>query len=353
MKQPVLNVRGSRSAAPAWLALLLLGGAGLTARTPARAADPPVVQMKVSEYRVTEDAGFATLVVERTGDTSVLSTVTFATSDLTTNPHADADDDYVPIRNSVFFDRGETQKEFFITTRTDALIEPDEPLKVTLSDPEGATLGARSSATLTIVDAPLFTAPQNINYSFRNTDLSLTWTDNCSNESNYEVWRKVGSDDWAKRATRPANTTTFQDNGLRKGVQYSYRVRAINQFGESAFSPVVTFTIGGGGGGGGQGKIRFNKQRVSFGQVKVGKRKGGTFQIQNVGNAAVNLEVEQPALPFYIYKNGGTFTLGKGKKRTIYVGFAPTAKGTFRDTAVVRFVDFEGSGSINLLGKGK
>jgi large repetitive protein len=69
--------------------------------------------------------------------------------------------------------------------------------------------------------------------SYKRIDLS--WTDN-GGETAFEIWRST--DPVANFVTIgqvPANTTTYKDSTLNANTKYYYRVRAINQYGESDF----------------------------------------------------------------------------------------------------------------------
>ena len=67
--------------------------------------------------------------------------------------------------------------------------------------------------------------------------IGLTWTDNSNNETAFEIWR--GTDSLGATMTTvgtvKANVTSYTDSGLNANTRYFYRVRAIGQFGESAF----------------------------------------------------------------------------------------------------------------------
>jgi hypothetical protein len=67
----------------------------------------------------------------------------------------------------------------------------------------------------------------------------LTWSDNSDNESSFEVQRSnfLGLS-WTTIATPPAGSTQHQDTGLQRNTTYSYRVRACNAAGCSAWSNV-------------------------------------------------------------------------------------------------------------------
>jgi hypothetical protein len=104
---------------------------------------------------------------------------------------------------------------------------------------------AVSAATLS--SDPIPAAPSNLSATaLSNTQVSLTWTDNSSNETGFEV----------KRATDSAFTTdvvwvgsiqgtSYSDGGLTAGTTYYYKVRAEGTAGKSAYSSAVNVTTGG------------------------------------------------------------------------------------------------------------
>jgi len=64
--------------------------------------------------------------------------------------------------------------------------------------------------------------------------ISLTWTDNSNNETAFEIYRSVSAyDNYEHIATVGANTTQYTDAGLSPDTRYFYRVKAVNQYGES------------------------------------------------------------------------------------------------------------------------
>src|SRR5258706_13720075 len=71
----------------------------------------------------------------------------------------------------------------------------------------------------------------------------LTWTDRSVDESNFLVERKTGSaGTFAQIASVPPNVVTFDDAGLSANTSYSYRVRASNSSGNSAYTNTATVT---------------------------------------------------------------------------------------------------------------
>lgn len=66
--------------------------------------------------------------------------------------------------------------------------------------------------------------------------INLAWQDNSSNESGFRIERKTGSGSYAEIAVVPANTNSFSNTGLASSVTYTYRIRAYNASGSSAYS---------------------------------------------------------------------------------------------------------------------
>jgi RHS repeat-associated protein len=74
------------------------------------------------------------------------------------------------------------------------------------------------------------------------TQINLSWTDNCTNEDKYRIERSVSGGPYSQIASLDPNTTSFQNTGLTANTAYSYRVRAYNSQGTSAWSNVFTLT---------------------------------------------------------------------------------------------------------------
>src|SRR5262249_48936706 len=74
------------------------------------------------------------------------------------------------------------------------------------------------------------------------SQITLSWVDNADNESGYQVERAVDSVNFTPIATLGANITTYSDTGLAAATTYSYRVRAFNSVGPSAYSNTATAT---------------------------------------------------------------------------------------------------------------
>ena len=73
------------------------------------------------------------------------------------------------------------------------------------------------------------------------SQIDLTWTDNATDETGFEIERLDGSN-WVQIATLGANTQSYSDTGLAAGTAYQYRVRATNASGDSAYSNTASAT---------------------------------------------------------------------------------------------------------------
>ena len=108
-------------------------------------------------------------------------------------------------------------------------------------DDRGAALGADDREAIfslyPAAGAGKPAAPSNLVATAQSaSSIRLTWTDNSSNETTFRVDRKIGAGAYALLTTLPANTTSFQALSLNANTLYTFRVRAQNGSGSSAFS---------------------------------------------------------------------------------------------------------------------
>ena len=84
--------------------------------------------------------------------------------------------------------------------------------------------------------------------------ISLSWSDNSSLETGYEIWRKVAQDaNYSLVTTVAADKSAHVDGNLAASTTYEYQIRAISTNSGSDFSNQASATTqseGGGGGGG-------------------------------------------------------------------------------------------------------
>ncbi|RMG28706.1 MAG: T9SS C-terminal target domain-containing protein [Bacteroidetes bacterium] len=90
------------------------------------------------------------------------------------------------------------------------------------------------------------------------SQISLSWTDNSTDEDNFLIERSTGGGAFSQVATVGANVTSYTDNGLTASTTYTYRVAASNVAGNSAYSNTASATTQAGGGGPCAGCIDFN-----------------------------------------------------------------------------------------------
>lgn len=129
---------------------------------------PPSIQFTSSSTTASEGVGSMIVNVSRTGDTSGVSTVDYATSDTAgqnacslISGIASSRCDYLRTLGTFSFAAGETAKTILIPIVDDSFAEGSENFTITLSNVSGATLGT-SSATLTITDNEGSTGPNPI-----------------------------------------------------------------------------------------------------------------------------------------------------------------------------------------------
>ena len=95
------------------------------------------------------NAGTASITVTRSEGSDGEVSINFATSEGSAAPVSD----YIAASDTLTFADGETSKTFTVTIVDDGLIEGDETVNLSLSNPTGgATVGASTTAILTITD---------------------------------------------------------------------------------------------------------------------------------------------------------------------------------------------------------
>ena len=73
--------------------------------------------------------------------------------------------------------------------------------------------------------------------------IDLAWTDNAGSETGFKIERRTGAwGTYTEIATVGAGATTFQSTGLTASTSYTYRVRATNAAGDSAYSNTASAT---------------------------------------------------------------------------------------------------------------
>jgi fibronectin type 3 domain-containing protein len=109
----------------------------------------------------------------------------------------------------------------------------------------GAVTAAQQILTWFYSPTPVPAAPTNLQAApVTGTSVQLTWVDNATNATGYEIDRAADGlfTQSVVVQTAPANATSFQDVGLNTGTTYYYRVRALGAFSDSAYSNTAFLT---------------------------------------------------------------------------------------------------------------
>ena len=111
-----------------------------------------VLKFSAPIYSVLENVGQATITVTRTGGTTGVVDVQFATA----NGSAVAGTDYTAESGMLTFANGEASKTFMVPILNNTHAQANETVNLTLSNPDGgAILGSQSTATLILKDQNL------------------------------------------------------------------------------------------------------------------------------------------------------------------------------------------------------
>ncbi len=87
-------------------------------------------------------------------------------------------------------------------------------------------------------------APSNLTATTASSSqINLTWTDSCTEESGFKIERRQGaSGSWSEIAIVGPNVTSYSSTGLSDGVAYSYRLRTYKDNSYSPYSDTATAT---------------------------------------------------------------------------------------------------------------
>ncbi|HZF07915.1 MAG TPA: Calx-beta domain-containing protein [Thermoanaerobaculia bacterium] len=230
------------------------GGAGMSGQVVVQAAPPPpehgAFRFSPASYNVSESVGHVTVHVTRTGGDDGAVSVDFATTAGT----ASAGSDFTTTSGTLnWADHDSDDKTFDVTIVNDSVQESNELLNLGLSNPTGGATVADGHGSITIVDddAPSGggtppAAPSNLAAAAQSTsEVLLTWKDNASgtsNETSFRIESKGLTTPYQQVQTAAQNATSALVPSLDPATAYTFRVRANNAAGNSAYSNEASAT---------------------------------------------------------------------------------------------------------------
>jgi oligosaccharide reducing-end xylanase len=120
-------------------------------------------------------------------------------------------------------------------------------VRATNSVGDSAYSNESSAITSSVTTGTVPTAPSSLGSTVASSSqINLSWFDNSNNETGFKIERKTGAGAYAQIATVAANITTYNNTALTASTAYTYRVRANNATGDSAYSNETTATTSSG-----------------------------------------------------------------------------------------------------------
>src|SRR5204862_82448 len=101
---------------------------------------------------------------------------------------------------------------------------------------------ASNTASVTTPAAPAAPSALAATAAANGRQVSLSWTDNATNESGFNVYQSTDGVNFTSIATVGANVTAYTWTAAAPGTAYSFRVTASNAVGESVASNTATAT---------------------------------------------------------------------------------------------------------------
>ena len=130
-------------------------------------------------------------------------------------------------------------------TYTDSGLNPGVTYRYRVRAGNGAGVSAWTNIDSVAVPT-LPAAPTALTLTSQPGQVTLTWTDNATNETGFQIQRRAGIAAWITIASPAADpgtgTVTYIDTTVTPGTIYRYRVRAVNLAGASAWSNTVPIT---------------------------------------------------------------------------------------------------------------
>lgn len=193
--------------------------------------------------------------------------------------------------------------------------------RVRASNPSGNS-DPSEEVSVTIPTPPL--APSRLTArAVSDTRINLSWRDASTNEEGFEIERKSGGADWSLLQTVPAGTRSYQDGAAAASTAYSYRVRARNGGGTSAYSNEAKATSAKAP----AGKLSVPAS-ITFSTTRIGRSSSRSLIIKNLSRTdSLQVTLTDPSAPFSIRGAARTFFIAKGRSKSVSLSFKPTAAG--------------------------
>jgi fibronectin type 3 domain-containing protein len=115
--------------------------------------------------------------------------------------------------------------------------------RVRARNSSGASAYSNVANTTTLVVVAIPKAPSAlVATAASSSQINLSWADNATDETGFEVERSTDALSFAKIADLGPNVTTYQHTGLAPAARYWYRVLAKNSAGKSVYSNIANAT---------------------------------------------------------------------------------------------------------------
>lgn len=225
---------------------------------------PGTLQFSTTDYHVIENTGAITpgaITVTRTGGSDGTVTVDYATSSYgdgtdATAGSATANVDYTPVSGTLTFGPGETSKTITVSITDDNLLEGDESLYVTLSNPTGqAELSSQNTAYVTITDDETTNAGKfsfsKQSYVAHENDGTVNLVINRTNGSTGAVTLQLSSytSDATPRYSGLPDSVTFASGEITKTIPITLADDAASETNETVYFYFNNSALGSNGNG--------------------------------------------------------------------------------------------------------
>ncbi|MBE9144651.1 Calx-beta domain-containing protein [Planktothrix mougeotii] len=206
--------------------------------------NPGTLAFSIGNIDINENAGTATVTVNRTGGTDGIVGINYTTSD----GNAIAGNDYTPTSGTLTFAAGQTNQTFTVNIIDDTLVEGNETFNLSLSNiTGGAILGTLTTSTITIVENDLansgIIAFSSENFSINENGTPInTITINRTGGSSGLVTAQITPTDGTATAVSDYNNTpltvTFVDGDIAS------KTITIPVIDDTVFEPTETLNLG-------------------------------------------------------------------------------------------------------------